>query len=433
MSSKDKKSASNLGKSKSNLGKSESNLGKSKSNFDNVTSNLGKSASNFDDNSSSNVGNNPASKVDNTPASDVDYKSASNVGSNPAISGGNGPPDRRRKPRDSSDITLPIPLDNLPEGNRNFTTEFTDDYDTISGSIEPTDPAYKPYPFALRPAPDGKIHIYYGVLVHQINRMVFDVDGFVEQAGLTDPETIAPSNFDGEDGNRYRFYELDWRGDVYLYWTTDSAGVVQTCVIQEEKGETKTLPDPDDDSAGGKFSVKIGTVPSYEIADLDQNISSDFYWISAFSVQEETSTGGSDSGSDKSTAIVPMDWHDKGYGALFTMESNEVLFEFVLRDVPVTGAITTVQIDDRFLAVCEPDSLVVTGIVGDKAGAVGAVVEENEVILSAWPLPFLRPTKATLKLTGVRKGFRNFDMPERSEEQFTANEKFINSAYPRNK
>jgi len=433
MSSKDKKSASNLGKSKSNLGKSESNLGKSKSNFDNVTSNLGKSASNFDDNSSSNVGNNPASKVDNTPASDVDYKSASNVGSNPAISGGNGPPDRRRKPRDSSDITLPIPLDNLPEGNRNFTTEFTDDYDTISGSIEPTDPAYKPYPFALRPAPDGKIHIYYGVLVHQINRMVFDVDGFVEQAGLTDPETIAPSNFDGEDGNRYRFYELDWRGDVYLYWTTDSAGVVQTCVIQEEKGETKTLPDPDDDSAGGKFSVKIGTVPSYEIADLDQNISSDFYWISAFSVQEETSTGGSDSGSDKSTAIVPMDWHDKGYGALFTMESNEVLFEFVLRDVPVTGATTKVAIDDRFLAVCEPDSLVVTGIVGDKAGAVGAVVEENEVILSAWPLPFLRPTKATLKLTGVRKGFRNFDMPERSEEQFTANEKFINSAYPRNK
>jgi len=368
---------------------------------------LGKSPSNFDGKSPSNFDGKSASNFDDTQASDVS-----------------------------------IPLDNLPEGNRNFTTEFTDDYDTISGSIEPTDPAYKPYPFALRPAPDGKMHIYYGVLVHQINRMVFDVDGFVEQAGLTDPETIAPSNFEGEDGNRYRFYELGWRGDVYLYWTTDSAGVVETCVIQEEKGETKTLPDPDDDSAGGKFSVKIGSVPSYEIADLDQIISSDFYWISAFSVQEDTSGsdgggGGGDSssssGSDKSTAIVPMGWHDKGYGALFTMESNEVLFEFVLRDVPVTGATTKVQIDDRFLAVCEPDSMVVTGIVGDKAGAVGAVVEEDEVILSAWPLPCLRPTKATLKLTGVRKGFRNLDMPERSKEQFTANEKFINSAYPRNK
>ena len=426
MSSKDKKTASNLGKSASNLGKSASNLGKSPSNLGKSKSNLGKSPSNFD-NVTSNLGKSP-SNFDGKSPSNFDGKSASNFDDTQA-----------------SDVS--IPLDNLPEGNRNFTTEFTDDYDTISGSIEPTDPAYKPYPFALRPAPDGKMHIYYGVLVHQINRMVFDVDGFVEQAGLTDPETIAPSNFEGEDGNRYRFYELGWRGDVYLYWTTDSAGVVETCVIQEEKGETKTLPDPDDDSAGGKFSVKIGSVPSYEIADLDQIISSDFYWISAFSVQEDTSGsdggggGGGDSssssssssGSDKSTAIVPMGWHDKGYGALFTMESNEVLFEFVLRDVPVTGATTKVQIDDRFLAVCEPDSMVVTGIVGDKAGAVGAVVEEDEVILSAWPLPCLRPTKATLKLTGVRKGFRNLDMPERSKEQFTANEKFINSAYPRNK
>ena len=373
------------------------------------------------------------------------------------------------KPQDSSSIPLPIPLVDLPEGNRNFTTEFTNDYSTESpsSSVDPTDPAYKKYPFALRPAPDNKIHIYYGVLVHQINRMVFDGNGFVRQNGLTDPETITPSNFEepaaeeGGDattaGNRYKFYELDWRGDVYLYWETDSAGVVNLCEIKgPAKPDSQTLPDPDDESAGGKFSVKIGNVPSYDISGLDQNLSSDFYWISAFSVEEGGSSSGSEStsttsstsdstsstsdstsdstsGSDKSTAIVPMSWHDKGYGALFTMESNEVLFEFVLRDVPVTGATTKVAIDDRFLAVCEPDSMVVTGIVGDKAGSVGAVVEEDEVILSAWPLPCLRPTKATLKLTGVRKGFRNLDMPERSKEQFTANEKFINSAYPRNK
>jgi hypothetical protein len=349
-----------------------------------------------------------------------------------------------KKPQDSSDITLPIPLVPLPEGNRNFAGNFTNDYDieSPSGDVDPTDPAYKPYPFALRPAPEEKIHIYYGVLVHQINRMVFDEDGFVSQNGLTDPETYTPSNFDGEDGNRYRFYELDWRGDVYLYWETDSAGVVNLCEIKGKDGKppSQTLPNPADDAAGGKFSVKIGSIAAgdagYVISALDQNLSSDFYWISAFSVQEETSTGtsnGGTSGSDKSTAIVPMDWHDKGYGALFTMESNEVLFEFVLRDVPVTGATTKVAIDDRFLAVCEPDSMVVTGIVGDKAGAVGAVVEEDEVILSAWPLQCLRPTKATLKLTGVRKGFRHLDMPERSKEQFIANEKFINSAYPRNR
>ena len=126
-----------------------------------------------------------------------------------------------------------------------------------------------------------------------------------------------------------------------------------------------------------------------------------------------------------------MDWHDKGYGALFTMESNEVLFEFVMRDVPVIGPKTVTRIDDRFLAVCEPDSMVITGVAGDRAGSVGAVVEKNNVILSAWPLSFLRPKKVTLKLTGVRKGFKHLNMPERSREQFIANERFINSAYPR--
>lgn len=142
-------------------------------------------------------------------------------------------------------------------------------------------------------------------------------------------------------------------------------------------------------------------------------------------------SGGSDSGSDKSTAIVPMDWHEKGYGALFTMESNEVLFEFVMRNVSLVGSKTVVAIDDRFLKVCEPDSMVITGITGDRAGSVGAVVEKNNIILSAWPLSFLRPKRVTLKLTGVRKGFKRYDMPERSREQFIANEEFINSAYPK--
>ena len=373
------------------------------------------------------------------------------------------------------------PLENLPEGLRDLTTGLTSDRDTVLSSIILGDPEYKPYPFALRPAPNGNIHIYYGVLVHQINRMVFDATGFVSQTGVTNPETFIPANFTEEpvagvngptgpsspsnfdnpspsnfddpspdapaseeaapEGNRYKFYTLDWRGNVYLYWETDSAGVVTLCDIRGKDGEPehKAIPDPEDPDAGGKFFVKIGNVANYDVSGIDQNISTDVYWVTAFAVQEETSTSGSggdggstsDGGSDKSTAIVPMDWHDKGYGALFTMESNEVLFEFVLRDVPVTGAATRVRIDDRFLAVCEKDSMVVTGIAGDKAGSIGAVVEDNEVILSAWPLTFLRPTKATLKLTGVRKGFRHLDMPERSKGQFTANEKFINSAYPR--
>ena len=337
-------------------------------------------------------------------------------------------------PEDSSDISLPIPLEGAPEGPRDFTMEYTDDYDATSGDVSPEDPAYKPFPFALRPAPDDKIHIYFGVLVHQINRMVFNTDGLVSQTGVNNPQTIVPSNLSSAE-NRYKFYTLNWRGDVYLYWKTDSAGNVTECDLRKEITNQQSLPN---EGGEGEFNVKIGNVAAndagYEISALDQNISTDVYWFTAFAVQEEDSNGStsdSTSGSDKSTAIVPMDWHDKGYGALFTMESNEVLFEFVMRDVPVTGSKTVARIDDRFLAVCERDSMVVTGISGDKLGPVGAVIKDNEVILDALPVSFLRPNKVTLKLTGTRKGFEGFDMPERSKEQFTANERFINSAYPR--
>ena len=335
-------------------------------------------------------------------------------------------------PEDSSDISLPIPLEGAPEGPRDFTMEYTDDYDATSGDVSPEDPASKPFPFALRPAPDDKIHIYFGVLVHQINRMVFNTDGLVSQTGVNNPQTIVPSNLSSAE-NRYKFYTLNWRGDVYLYWKTDSAGNVTECDLRKEITNQQSLPN---EGGEGEFNVKIGNVPEEgtPISTLDQNISTDVYWLTAFAVQEESSNGStsdSTSGSDKSTAIVPMDWHDKGYGALFTMESNEVLFEFVMRDVPVVGSKTVARIDDRFLAVCERDSMVVTGISGDKLGPVGAVIKDNEVILDALPVSFLRPNKVTLKLTGTRKGFEGFDMPERSKEQFTANERFINSAYPR--
>ena len=337
---------------------------------------------------------------------------------------------------DNSDISLPVPLNSAPEDSRNYETAFYqgDDPTLITTTDDPPD--YKPYPFALRPAPEEKIHIYFGVLVHQINRMVFNTDGLVSQAGLSNPQVIVPSPLSPAE-NRYKFYELNWRGDVYLYWETDSSGGVTLCELRGPAApQQQSLPNDD----GGKFYVKIGTVASgdagYDVPSLDQNISTDVYWLTAFGEQEESSnsdssSSSSDSGSDKSTAIVPMDWHDKGYGALFTMESNEVLFEFVMRDVPVVGSKTVARIDDRFLAVCERDSMVVTGISGDKLGPVGAVIKDNEVILDALPVSFLRPNKVTLKLTGTRKGFEGFDMPERSKEQFTANERFINSAYPR--
>lgn len=340
-----------------------------------------------------------------------------------------------------------IPLNAPPEGLSEFGETYSDVYEAQTAeSSEGDPPAYKPFPFALRPSPEG-IQIYYGVLVHQINKLEFDDEGlYLGQSGLSNPETAIPAQFEGGGENRYKFYDLDWTGDVFLSWKTDPDGVVEECEFTKDEPEAKPLPAEGD--GGGSFYVKIGSVTGG--ADtIDQNISSDVYWISAFAADEESSSsssdsgsdgdggdgdsnsGGDDSGSDKSTAIVPMPWHEKGYGALFTMESNEVLFEFVMRDISITGSQTKVQIDDRFLAVCAPDTMVITGWSGDKAGPVGAIVEGNEVVLSSWPIPFLRPNKVTLKLTGVRKGFSHMDMPERSRGQFVANEKFLNSAYPK--
>lgn len=201
--------------------------------------------------------------------------------------------------------------------------------------------------------------------------------------------------------------------------------------FHQKGGDGGHAPLKVDPSAGANDMIEIRELREKDEDDNILEISTVGDSIIFYVPEGSGGDSGSDDGSDKSTAIVPMDWHDKGYGALFTMESNEVLFEFVMRDVSLVGSKTVVAIDDRFLKVCEPDSMVITGITGDRAGSIGAVVEKNNVVLSAWPLSFLRPRKVTLKLTGIRKGFKRYDMPERSRQQFIANEKFINSAYPK--
>ena len=129
---------------------------------------------------------------------------------------------------------------------------------------------------------------------------------------------------------------------------------------------------------------------------------------------------------------MPVSFHPSGYAALFTMESNQVLFEFVMRAVPLRGRETRIRIDRRFLEVCETGSIHVVGApCGDLPYPVGAEVVHGTLILRAQARADRRPKKVSLKLTGVRKGFANFNMPSRTKAQFLANEKFLNSAYPK--
>lgn len=138
---------------------------------------------------------------------------------------------------------------------------------------------------------------------------------------------------------------------------------------------------------------------------------------------------GSSSGSDKSTAIVPAPWEPSGYVALFAHEMPEVRFDdFML--VKITGRVTSVPIDPKFVTVCERGSLAVCGAVGDNGPVRCARIAKGMLTIETNWLG-RRPSVVSVRITGVRRGFAGLRFPSRTLRQFTANEEFINSAYPR--
>jgi len=153
----------------------------------------------------------------------------------------------------------------------------------------------------------------------------------------------------------------------------------------------------------------------------------------AFIFSEESSSSSSSSSppssssSSKSTAIVPCSWNETGYAALFIAEMPEVRFDDHVEIFP-TKRLSETPLDEKFLEVCEPDTVRVISAIGDSGGVKYARVEGQEIILSL-PL-FMRPKRVCVRLSGIRKGFRNLRFPDRTENQFIHNEKFINSAYP---
>ncbi|GAB6188126.1 hypothetical protein JCM17478_36910 [Thermopirellula anaerolimosa] len=90
----------------------------------------------------------------------------------------------------------------------------------------------------------------------------------------------------------------------------------------------------------------------------------------------------------------------------------------------------TLQIDPRFVEVCEPGSLVVSACVADVPVVVGASVEGNWVRVRFAVENDRQEVRLVLRVTGVRRSFAGLRFPNRSRRQFEANEAFINSAYP---
>ena len=91
---------------------------------------------------------------------------------------------------------------------------------------------------------------------------------------------------------------------------------------------------------------------------------------------------------------------------------------------------TLLPIDRKFLEVCEPGSVQVCGCVPDQPILIGAVVENDSIRVRLGARGDSQDVNLVIRLTGIRKGFRSHRFPDRTEEQFLANEEFIRSAYP---
>ena len=320
-------------------------------------------------------------------------------------------------------------------------------------------------------------------------QMVNSLTGQDEIPGITQTD---PENLDTGHG-RLRATKLDWWGDVYLYWEADpESGEITLCDVRGPDApegipirELDIELSRDGDSSGGvaesiggvaessdgveessgsgaenggsgaanSYYVLLGNVP--EDGQIEQHVSSDVTWAvtlipeemesssseSSSSSSESSSSSSSpsssassnassESGSDKSSAIVPASWSKYGYTALLTLEAPDVRFEDVFQDLSVSGRETRHRIDFRFLSVIEPDTLRVVGLVGNRPYSVGAEIDGEHLVIHALTDKRRRPTLVNAKVSAIRKGFKGMRFPLRDREQFLANERHLNSAYP---
>jgi len=145
--------------------------------------------------------------------------------------------------------------------------------------------------------------------------------------------------------------------------------------------------------------------------------------------ERSPSQSGSDSGgSEKSSAIVPASWSPGGYTALYVVESPEVLF------VDVVGLKTTQNrmtwfMDERFIEVCEPDSIQIDGFSTSEPVMVGFKIDEGRVRLRIRGKEYPdEEIVIVFRLTGIRKGFKDTRFPDMTREDFLANERFLRMA-----
>jgi hypothetical protein len=299
----------------------------------------------------------------------------------------------------------------------------------------------KPFSFALSNGDDGAL-IYYGCLLASVTTVHVKRENgknyFQSQDAIPRLEYIPPSNLDADLRKKTA---LGWRGDVYAYWEADDGGNILLFDIRgPDQPEGQDISELNENLSreitDGKYYILIGSVDAEGY--VQQRVSSDIPWFvtifSGGSGSSSSSGGSSDSGGEESSggssggssgetekssnAIVVAPWAKGKHVALATMESNQVLFEFIVRDIPIKGRFTMVKIDPRFLYVCEPNSMCVASApCGDTPHPVGAFIKNDLLVLNCNTRKDRRPKSVNVRLTGIRKGFQKWDMPSRTAKQ----------------
>lgn len=255
-------------------------------------------------------------------------------------------------------------------------------------------------------------------------RLVFGEGALVE---ISDPAEEDEEEEDEEEEDPPPYLVI---ANVTFKAASDAPAAGLTIDSLEQLWESDVLW-PEGDASGSSSS---GSSSSGSSGSGSSDSGSSSWDASSGDASSSAPSGESSAGSTEksSNAIVPLASRESGFAALATIESNQVLFEFVLRDLYITGKETRVPIHPDHLAVCEPQSMTVVGApCCTTPHTVGVEVVGNEVILRASRYPWQRPEKVSLRLTGIRKGFGQWDMPSRTLEQFNQNEESLKAMYKR--
>lgn len=208
------------------------------------------------------------------------------------------------------------------------------------------------------------------------------------------------------------------------YWILNSCGGGEESSSSGSSSESSSILSSSESSSISSSS-ESSSVPSSSESESSSIPSSS---ESESSIPSSSESESIPSESDKSSAIVPASWTPGGYTALFIVESPEVRFEDI-QIVEVNEKTTIVEIDPKFVEVCENNTLEICGCVPDEPVSVGAKAY-NGFITIKLSRKRKTPVRLVLKLNGVRKGFLGKRLPNRTRKQFIANEKFLRTAYP---